>query len=304
MGCHFMQGHADGMEEIAGVDKAPSQLLIGTLTHQRNGVGTPRESSHPRRRLHRGPLPNPRCRSFLGRKRGASIFQLGGGSQATGVPPTYAKDSLAIRSLHTEKWNIVVVLSGGNLGPKPSTISNLVPWMITIGASSIDRSFPSPIVLGNHHAVIEGMRVANGLEVKRAGAVPSSTATLLPTGTRSAWTPTSFPGLWWQVTAPMPSSSSTSAETRILPPCSSPAKTVHDVKPAPVMAAFSSQGRCNPIALMGECADQKLTGRFINLHDLLHPIDMTLHEVAPHHSHRTVMELPHGGLPKGLYSLE
>lgn len=66
-----------------------------------------------------------------------------------GAPPTYAVDSLAIGSLHAVKRNIVVALSAGNSGPASSTVSNLAPWMITVGASSIDRAFPAPVVLGN-----------------------------------------------------------------------------------------------------------------------------------------------------------
>ncbi|CAA7402449.1 unnamed protein product [Spirodela intermedia] len=75
-----------------------------------------------------------------------------------GAPPTYAVDALAIGSLHAVKQNIVVALSAGNSGPTSSTVSNLAPWMITVGASSIDRAFPAPVVLGNGE-VIEGQTV-------------------------------------------------------------------------------------------------------------------------------------------------
>ncbi|RVW29584.1 Subtilisin-like protease SBT5.6 [Vitis vinifera] len=37
----------------------------------------------------------------------------------------------------------------GNSGPAPSTLSNPAPWIITVGASSIDRAFVTPLVLGN-----------------------------------------------------------------------------------------------------------------------------------------------------------
>jgi hypothetical protein len=48
----------------------------------------------------------------------------------------------------------VVVCSGGNSGPKPATVSNLAPWVLTVGASSIDRAFDSPIKLGNGVAIM------------------------------------------------------------------------------------------------------------------------------------------------------
>ncbi|CAA2975862.1 subtilisin-like protease [Olea europaea subsp. europaea] len=35
------------------------------------------------------------------------------------------------------------------LSPAPATLSNTAPWIITVGASSIDRKFLAPIVLGN-----------------------------------------------------------------------------------------------------------------------------------------------------------
>ncbi|KAF3613037.1 hypothetical protein FXO38_36478, partial [Capsicum annuum] len=47
------------------------------------------------------------------------------------------------------KKNIVVSCSAGNSGPTPSTLSNTAPWIITVGASSVDRTFLSPVVLGN-----------------------------------------------------------------------------------------------------------------------------------------------------------
>ncbi|XP_027086792.1 subtilisin-like protease SBT5.6 [Coffea arabica] len=62
----------------------------------------------------------------------------------------YASDGIAIGSLHASKNNIVVACSAGNNGRNgSSTVTNIAPWLITVGASSIDRMFPSTIVLGN-----------------------------------------------------------------------------------------------------------------------------------------------------------
>ncbi|XP_078431246.1 subtilase family protein isoform X2 [Wolffia australiana] len=76
----------------------------------------------------------------------------------SGSAPPFAEDSLAIGSLYALKSNVVVALSGGNSGPASGTVSNLAPWMITVGASSIDRSFPSPVVLGDG-SILEGQTV-------------------------------------------------------------------------------------------------------------------------------------------------
>lgn len=70
----------------------------------------------------------------------------------------YTQDSIAIGSLNAVKRNIVVACSAGNDGPIPSTVGNIAPWIITVGASSIDRVFSSPIMLGNG-MIVEGETV-------------------------------------------------------------------------------------------------------------------------------------------------
>lgn len=59
-------------------------------------------------------------------------------------------DSVAIGSFHAAKKGIVVVCSAGNSGPSDATAENLAPWYITVGASTMDREFPSYVVLGNN----------------------------------------------------------------------------------------------------------------------------------------------------------
>ncbi|KAI8552255.1 hypothetical protein RHMOL_Rhmol06G0252500 [Rhododendron molle] len=58
-------------------------------------------------------------------------------------------DSVAIGSLHAVRHGIVVVCSAGNSGPANGTVANLAPWQITVGASTMDRQFPSYVILGN-----------------------------------------------------------------------------------------------------------------------------------------------------------
>ncbi|GMI93517.1 hypothetical protein like AT5G45650 [Hibiscus trionum] len=59
------------------------------------------------------------------------------------------QDIMAIGSLHALSHNILTVCGAGNDGPKPSTLSNTAPWVITVTANSIDRQFYSPVYLGN-----------------------------------------------------------------------------------------------------------------------------------------------------------
>ncbi|KAM6584417.1 hypothetical protein CsatB_011419 [Cannabis sativa] len=62
---------------------------------------------------------------------------------------TYLKDQTAIGAFHAEQNGVLVVLSAGNIGPDPYTVSHTAPWMFSVGASSIDRDFRSIIHLGN-----------------------------------------------------------------------------------------------------------------------------------------------------------
>ncbi|KAI5571919.1 hypothetical protein BDE02_11G127600 [Populus trichocarpa] len=60
----------------------------------------------------------------------------------------YFKDAISIGSFHAASHGVLVVASVGNAGDRGSA-TNLAPWMITVGASSMDRDFASDIVLGN-----------------------------------------------------------------------------------------------------------------------------------------------------------
>ncbi|KAE8696493.1 Detected protein of confused Function [Hibiscus syriacus] len=46
-------------------------------------------------------------------------------------------------------FDAAIVCAAGNSGPNPSTLSNVAPWIIIVGASSIDRRFYSPVYLGS-----------------------------------------------------------------------------------------------------------------------------------------------------------
>ncbi|KAL2484309.1 subtilase family protein [Forsythia ovata] len=70
-------------------------------------------------------------------------------SIGTSKPMPYTDDGIAVGAFHALKKNIVVSCSAGNSGPAPSTLSNLAPWIITVGASTIDRAFVAPVELGN-----------------------------------------------------------------------------------------------------------------------------------------------------------
>ncbi|CAM0879370.1 unnamed protein product [Alopecurus aequalis] len=57
-------------------------------------------------------------------------------------------------ALHAVQRGITVVYAGGNNGPRPQTVANTSPWVITVAASKIDRSFPTVITLGNDQQIV------------------------------------------------------------------------------------------------------------------------------------------------------
>ncbi|EOA14961.1 hypothetical protein CARUB_v10028308mg [Capsella rubella] len=61
----------------------------------------------------------------------------------------YLNDGIAIGSFNAVKNGVTVVCSAGNSGPKPGTVSNVAPWIITVGASSMDREFQAFVKLNN-----------------------------------------------------------------------------------------------------------------------------------------------------------
>ncbi|GER36074.1 subtilase family protein [Striga asiatica] len=73
-------------------------------------------------------------------------------SMSLGGPPTpYPHDAVAIGAFAAMEKGIFVSCSAGNSGPGESTVSNVAPWIMTVGASTIDRDFPAYVALGNNH---------------------------------------------------------------------------------------------------------------------------------------------------------
>ncbi|XP_065864088.1 subtilisin-like protease SBT5.4 [Euphorbia lathyris] len=66
-----------------------------------------------------------------------------------GPYPDLYSDSTALGAFFAVKKGIVVVASGGNDGPTPSTVENVAPWLLTVAASTMDRDFFSSAILGD-----------------------------------------------------------------------------------------------------------------------------------------------------------
>ncbi|XP_039163932.1 subtilisin-like protease SBT1.8 [Eucalyptus grandis] len=70
-------------------------------------------------------------------------LSLGGGDGA------YYETTIAIGAFTAMEKGIFVSASAGNEGPQLGTLSNGAPWIMTVGASSLDRNFPAHALLGN-----------------------------------------------------------------------------------------------------------------------------------------------------------
>ncbi|XP_059630931.1 subtilisin-like protease SBT5.4 [Cornus florida] len=64
-------------------------------------------------------------------------------------PQDYFNDGISIGSFHAAKHGIVVVAAAGNEGPEPGTVGNVSPWLITVGASTMDRELGAYVDLNN-----------------------------------------------------------------------------------------------------------------------------------------------------------
>lgn len=64
----------------------------------------------------------------------------------------YAEDAISIGAFGAMMKGIFVSCSAGNSGPQPFSVANIAPWIMTVGASTVDRKFPASIILGNGSA--------------------------------------------------------------------------------------------------------------------------------------------------------
>lgn len=95
--------------------------------------------------------------------------------------PAYVDDVLSIGSLHAVMKGIVVVCSAGNSGPYSETVINSAPWVLTVAAGTIDRTFLAKITLGNNISYVgqtmySGKHAATTMRIVYAEDVSSDNA--------------------------------------------------------------------------------------------------------------------------------
>ncbi|KAJ0248204.1 PA domain-containing protein [Hirschfeldia incana] len=82
----------------------------------------------------------------------------------------YYRNDIAIGAFAAMERGILVSCPAGNSGPSSYNISNVAPWITTVGAGTIDRNFPAIVILGNG-------KNYSGVSLFRGDALP---AELLP----------------------------------------------------------------------------------------------------------------------------
>lgn len=66
-----------------------------------------------------------------------------------GLSQPFHSDVISIGAFRAIQKGIFVSCSAGNYGPNKTTLSNEAPWILTVGASTIDRNIRSTAILGN-----------------------------------------------------------------------------------------------------------------------------------------------------------
>ncbi|TKV98026.1 hypothetical protein SEVIR_9G533200v4 [Setaria viridis] len=75
-----------------------------------------------------------------------------------GVSKPFYRDAIAMATFGAIEKGVFVAMSAGNSGPNASSVTNEAPWMLTVAASTMDRSIRSTVRLGNG-VVLDGESV-------------------------------------------------------------------------------------------------------------------------------------------------
>ncbi|PIA63453.1 hypothetical protein AQUCO_00201059v1 [Aquilegia coerulea] len=79
----------------------------------------------------------------------------------TGNVCPYHLDPIAIAQFGAMENNVLVSASAGNNGPFSDSVCNIPPWITTVGAGTIDRRFPSDVILADG-TVLTGVSLYGG----------------------------------------------------------------------------------------------------------------------------------------------
>ncbi|EOX97702.1 Subtilisin-like serine protease 2 [Theobroma cacao] len=89
-------------------------------------------------------------------------ISIGGGD---GISSPYYLDPIAIGAYGAVSRGVFVSSSAGNDGPNLMSVTNLAPWLVTVGAGTIDRNFPADVILGDARR-LNGVSLYSGEQLK------------------------------------------------------------------------------------------------------------------------------------------
>lgn len=61
----------------------------------------------------------------------------------------FFSDPIAIGAFHAMKRGVLTSCSAGNDGPRPMSVENVAPWIMTVAASTVDRQFTTQVAFGD-----------------------------------------------------------------------------------------------------------------------------------------------------------
>ncbi|XP_026430905.1 subtilisin-like protease SBT1.4 [Papaver somniferum] len=91
----------------------------------------------------------------------------------------YDKNPISIAAFGAVEKRVLVSVAAGNEGPGPSTAKHLAPWILTVGASTIDIEYPCNVILGDDRifggvSLYSGKPLANNTELLFGGDIGSA----------------------------------------------------------------------------------------------------------------------------------
>ncbi|XVE67145.1 hypothetical protein DITRI_Ditri08aG0137300 [Diplodiscus trichospermus] len=89
-------------------------------------------------------------------------ISIGGGD---GISSPYYLDPIAIGAYGAVSRGVFVSSSAGNDGPNLMSVTNLAPWLVSVGAGTIDRNFPADVILGDGRR-LNGVSLYSGEQLK------------------------------------------------------------------------------------------------------------------------------------------
>lgn len=85
---------------------------------------------------------------------GVDVLSISLASAAPFRPIDSITGDLELGSFHAVMKGIPVIAGASNTGPEAYTVANVFPWMLTVAATNIDRTFYADMTFGNNITII------------------------------------------------------------------------------------------------------------------------------------------------------